>query len=649
MKPSPREMADSARRIRRRALILGGAQVLTAGALGLRMRQLQVVEAGDYRMLAEENRINVRLIPPERGLIFDRAGRALAKNRQTHRVVIVREDAGDVETVLTRLARLIPIDDAQIDRVHEAVRRRSPFVPVTVADRLSWEELSRVAVNAPALPGVTPEVGLSRAYPHGEDFAHVVGYVGPVSESDLEARTRRDPVLEIPDFQIGKTEVETNMESELRGSAGSRRIEVNASGRVIRELERTPGTPGADLQLTVDAPVQNFLNARLGGEKSAAAVILDLEAGDILALGASPGFDPGKFVTGISQADYSALLDSPYRPLRNKAAQGAYPPGSTVKMIAALAALEAGVIDPEERIWCPGYVDVGNRRFHCWKRGGHGHVDLHQSLAESCDVYYYDLARRVGIDRLAAMARRFGLGEAFDLPLSAVSDGLYPDRAWKRARRGADWLVGDTLNAIIGQGFVLASPLQLAVMTGRLATGRAVTPRLVKSVNGVARPSGAGAALDVAPEHLALVRDGMDAVVNTRRGTGYASRIEAGAARLAGKSGTSQVRGITAEEREEGLPEREAQAWKHRDHALFVGYAPAEAPRIAVSVVVEHGGGGSSVAAPILRDLALFALDGELPALSAYPAYQRESVAERLDALDLRDFAPGGPAGSSRA
>ena len=649
MRPTPREMAESARRIRRRAVLLGGVQLGAAAVLGLRMHQLQVVEAGEYRTLAEENRINVRLIPPQRGVIYDRAGRALAVNRQTHRVVIVREDAGDVEAVLARLARLIDLEPARISEVMETVRRRSPFVPVTVADRLSWQELARIAVNAPALPGITPEVGLSRGYPFGADFAHVVGYVGPVSETDLERRGDRDPVLQLPDFQIGKTGVEAKLERRLRGSAGSRRIEVNASGRVIREIGRVPGTPGADIQLTTDAKLQNFLLARLGTERSASAVVLDLAEGDILAVGASPGFDPGKFVTGISQRDYSALLDSPYRPLRNKAVQGVYPPGSTVKTIAALAALEAGLVTPDETVWCPGYVDVGNRRFHCWKRGGHGHVDLNTSIAQSCDVYYYEMAQRAGIDRLAAMARRFGLGEAFDLPLSAVAGGLYPDRAWKRARRGADWLVGDSLNAVIGQGFVLASPLQLAVMAARLATGRALMPRLVRSMNGVARPAAAAAPLDVSGENLALVRRGMDEVVNGRRGTGRGSRVEMEGARLAGKSGTSQVRGITAEERAEGLPDTEDVQWRHRDHALFVGYAPADAPRVAVSVVVEHGGGGSSVAAPILRDLALFALEGDLPPLRAYPAHQRDEVARLFDDLDLREFGPVSAPGSSRA
>lgn len=649
MRPSPREMAESARRLRRRALLLGGVQLGAAAALGLRMHRLQVVEAGEYRTLAEENRINVRLIPPQRGVIFDRAGRALAVNRQTHRVVIVREDAGDVENVLARLARLIELEPARIAEVLETVHRRSPFVPVTVADRLSWQELARIAVNAPALPGVTPEVGLSRAYPFGADFAHVVGYVGPVSEADLERRTDPDPVLEIPDFQIGKTGVEAKLDSRLRGRAGSRRIEVNASGRVIREIGRIPGQAGADIQLTTDAKLQNFLLARLGTEKSASAVVLDLVEGDILAVGASPAFEPAKFVNGISRRDYSALIDSPYRPLRNKAVQGVYPPGSTVKTIAALAALEAGLVTPEEMVWCPGYVDVGNRRFHCWKRGGHGHVALNASIAQSCDVYYYEMAQRVGIDRLAAMARRFGLGEEFELPLSAVAGGLYPDRAWKRARRGAEWLVGDTLNAIIGQGFVLASPLQLAVMTARLATGRALNPRLVKSVNGVARPSGAGGPLDVSEESLALVRGGMDAVMNGRRGTGRGSRVELAGARLAGKSGTSQVRGITAEQRAEGLPDNDEVLWKQRDHALFVGYAPAEAPRVAVSVVVEHGGGGSSVAAPIMRDLALFALEGDVPTLAAYPAHQRDEMARLLEGLSLREFGPDATPGRSRA
>ncbi|TCP41473.1 penicillin-binding protein 2 [Rhodovulum marinum] len=646
MKRSPKDTEESGRRISRRALILGGTQAVFVTALALRMRHLQVTQADEFRLLAEENRINIRLIPPARGLVYDRVGHIVAENEQNYRIVVVREDAGDPEEALARLTRLVPLDEDTIERAIREIERHSPFVPVTIADRMRWEDVARVAVNAPVLPGISPEVGLSRFYPLGPDFAHVVGYVGPVSDYDLSQIEDPDPLLQIPRFQIGKTGIEAKHEERLRGKAGTRRIEVNAAGRVIRELDRIEGQPGSDLQLTVDAGLQNFIRARLG-EESAAAVVMDLAEGDLLAIASSPSFDPNKFVRGISVPDYRALTETPYRPLSNKTVQGAYPPGSTFKMITALAALEAGEVTADETVWCPGFLKLGTRRFHCWKRGGHGHMDLFESLQQSCDVYYYDIAQRVGIDRIAEMARKLGLGEAHDLPLSAVGEGLVPDRAWKRARYGEEWRIGDTLNAAIGQGYVLATPLQLAVMSARIATGRAIVPRLVKSIDGVEQPPVPGGPLDVNPANLARIRRAMDAVVNTRRGTAWGSRVVAAEMAMAGKTGTSQVRNITAAERAAGVFRNEDLPWERRDHALFVAYAPTEAPRIAVAVVVEHGGGGSSAAAPIARDITLRALYGDVPPLSAYPERDRWKIDERMRGLDLRD--PGGPPASGRS
>ncbi|MHC0053670.1 penicillin-binding protein 2 [Actibacterium sp. D379-3] len=647
MKHSPKDIEESSRRISRRGLILGGAQVVFMGGLALRMRHLQVDQADQFRLLAEENRINIRLIPPTRGLIFDRNGVALAQNEQNYRIVLVREDVTDVDTALAAIGRLVSLTPDDLERARKEIMRRSPFVPVTVADRLSWQEVAEVAVNAPALPGITPEVGLSRHYPLDSDFAHIIGYVGPVSDYDLSKLENPDPVLQIPRFQIGKTGAEAKMEDALRGKAGNKRIEVNAVGRVIRELDRIPGQKGADMQLTVDAGLQNFMQARLSNE-SAGAVVLDVAKGDILGIASAPGFDPNKFVRGISVADYRALTENPFRPLANKTVQGTYPPGSTFKMVTALAALEDGVIGPDETVWCPGYLESGGRRFHCWKRGGHGHVDLNKSLEQSCDVYYYEVARRVGIDKISAMARRLGLGTRHDLPMSAVAEGLAPTKSWKRENRGAEWVVGDTLNAAIGQGFVLASPLQLAVMTARVASGRSVTPRLVKSIDGMEQPDGAGVELGLNPALLARVQRGMFNVSNSRRGTGYGARVADDAYLMAGKSGTSQVRNISTAERARGVFRNEDLPWERRDHALFVCFAPFNAPKVAVSVVVEHGGGGSAVAAPIARDIALRALYGDVPPLAAYPENQRRKIEDLFGTLPLR--APTAPAtGRSRA
>lgn len=647
MKRTPRETEESARRISRRALVLGGAQLGFVGLLGLRMRYMQVDQADQFRMLAEENRINMRLLPPARGLIFDRDGVPIAENDQNYRVVIVREDAGDVEAVLAELRKVVPLSDEDIARTLKEVNRRSSFVPVTVADRLRWEDLAKVAVNAPALPGIRPEVGLSRNYPLGQDFAHIVGYVGPVSDYDLSKLNDTDPLLQIPKFQIGKVGVEAKLEHNLRGKAGNSQIEVNAVGRVMRELARTEGTSGQNLQLSVDEGLQNFVQARLSGE-SAAAVVMDVQSGDLVAMGSAPAFDPNKFVRGISSADYNLLTGNKYRPLANKTVQGVYPPGSTFKMVTALAALEAGVISPEDTVYCPGHLTAGGRRFHCWKRGGHGHMNLNDSLVQSCDVYYYDISQRVGIDRITAMARKLGLGTRFDLPMSAVAEGLTPTRDWKAARRGADWVIGDTLNASIGQGFVLASPLQLAVMTARMASGNSIMPRLVRAVDGSNQPVQGDTPLDISPANLRAIRRAMFSVSNNRRGTAYRSRIAEETLRMAGKTGTSQVRNITAAERRRGVFRNEDLPWERRDHALFVGFAPFDKPRYAVSVIVEHGGGGSTAAAPVARDVLLAALYGETPPLEAYPDGQREGIAERLESLPLRDR-PAPKAGSSRA
>ena len=632
MRRAPKDTAESVRKISRRGLILGGVQLAFAGALGLRMQHLQVDQADEFRLLAEENRINIRLIPPTRGQIFDRNGIILAGNEPSYRITMVKEDAGDVDDVIARLSSLVELDEDELNRALTEMQRSAPFLPVTVAERVTWDDISRVAVNAPALPGVTPEVGLSRIYPRRTDFAHVVGYVGPVSERDLARYETPDPVLRIPRFQIGKVGIEARLEEALRGRAGAKRVEVNAVGRVMRELDRREGTPGADMQLTVDSKLQSYIQARLG-EESASVVVMDVNNGDLLGIASSPSYDPNKFVRGISVADFGQLRDNDHRPLASKTVQDAYPPGSTFKMVTALAAMDAGVVAPDETVWCPGHMEVGGRRFHCWKRAGHGHMNLEQSLRESCDVYYYDLALKVGIERIAETARRLGLGNAFPIGMSAVTEGLVPNKEWKERERGASWVIGDTVNASIGQGFVLSSPLQLAVMTARLATGNDISPRLVRRVGGVEPPQSASPTLGFNENHLRQIRRAMYSVSNNRRGTAYGSRVIEESLRMAGKTGTSQVRNITAAERARGVTRNEDLPWNRRDHALFVNYAPFDDPQIAVSVVVEHGGGGSAAAAPIARDVTLQALYGGDPPLDAYPSKDRERIRTQQERL----------------
>ena len=632
MKRKTKDQGHSQGKLTRRTAVMGGLQLAFVGALGLRMRHLQVDQADQFRLLAEENRINIRLIAPTRGELFDRNGKVLARNVQSYRLIIVREDAGDVDQVVANLSKLVRLDPGELEQAMVEMRRSPPFLPITLADRVTWEDLSRVAVNAPALPGITPEVGLTRVYPRGPDLAHVVGYVGPVSDYDLEKIEDPEPVLRIPRFHIGKVGLEAKEEDLLRGKAGAKRVEVNATGRVMRELDRQEGQEGADIQLTIDAELQAYTQARLKGE-SASAVVIDCETGDLRAIVSSPSFDPNLFVQGISVADYSRLRDDKYRPLANKSVQGVYPPGSTFKMVTALAALEAGSVSAADTVWCPGHMEISGRRFHCWKRGGHGHMDMLNSLKQSCDVYYYDVAIKVGIDRIAEMARKLGIGVRHDIPMSAVARGLAADKAWKQETYGQSWQIGDTANASIGQGYILASPLQLAVMSARIATGRKVTPRLVKSVDGVEQPNLSSEPLGLNENHLRQVRKGMFAVANDRRGTGYRSRIIEETMRMAGKSGTSQVRNITKAERAAGVISNADLPWERRDHALYVAYAPADNPKYAVAVVVEHGGGGSSAAAPIVRDVMLQALYDGTPPLEAYPTGDRDRIQAQQEEL----------------
>ncbi len=635
MKRSSKETDDAAGLVTRRGIVLAGAQLGFMGLLGMRMRQMQVEEADQYRLLAEENRINVRLIPPSRGIIFDRHGIPVAQNAQNYRIIIVREDAGNVDETIAMVRRLVELDDSDVERALKEMYRRSPFVPITLADQLAWEDIAEVALNAPVLPGITPDVGLSREYPLGEDFAHIVGYVGPVSDYDLSKIEDPDPLLQIPKFQIGKIGVETKLEAELRGRAGTRRIEINAGGRVMRELSRDDFTPGNDLQLTIDHGLQNYAQARLANE-SAGCVVMDIESGDLLAMASAPSFDPNLFVRGISTSDYGALRENIYKPLFNKTVQGLYPPGSTFKMLTGLAALRAGVIGPNETVYCPGHTSLGGRRFHCWKRGGHGYMDLDSAITQSCDVYFYEAAQRVGVDRLAELCHEFGLGERHDLPMSAVREGIVPSTKWKAQVRGERWNPGETLNTAIGQGDVLTSPLQLAVMTARIASGKAVAPRLIKSINGVEAPIGEAPKLNVPDNLLRMIRKSMHNVSNGSRGTARRSRIVSEGFEMAGKTGTSQVRNITAAERARGVTRNDQLPWNRRDHGLFVAFAPYDKPKYALATIVEHGGGGSSAAAPPSRDIMLYALYGDVPPLEAYPSDQRERIKQQHEEMVLR-------------
>lgn len=584
-------------------MILGGGQAILLAGLAGRMYQLQILESDRYAMLADENRINMQLLPPPRGRIFDRFGEALAINQSNYRLVIVPEQAGDLEYLLKKLSKLVPIDADDIDRILREANRKRKFVPITIRENLSWREVSEVEVHAPELPGTMIDVGQTRNYVYGEEIAHIVGYVGAVTEEELKG----DRVLSLPGFRIGKDGAEKEFELSLRGKAGARQVEVNAFGRIIRELERDEGQPGDDHILTIDMGLQEYVNARIK-HQSASTTVVDIHSGDVLALASSPSFNPNSFSTGISKSEWNQIMENPRFPLTNKAISGQYSPGSTFKMIVALAGLDGKTIKQTDRVFCAGHLTLGNRDFHCWKKGGHGLMDLNSALTQSCDVYFYELAKRTGIKRISDMAKRFGLGSTLGIELPGERQGLVPDKEWKVSVLGETWQKGETLVVGIGQGFLLTTPLQLAIMTARIANGGiAVLPKLVreKQRDGqrIVMERKPYVAMKLSPTHLAIVRRGMSDVINDPTGTAYKARIQERGMTMAGKTGSVQVKRITLAEREEGITKNEDRPWKDRDHALFVGYAPIDNPRYAISVVVEHGGGGSKTAAPIARDI----------------------------------------------
>lgn len=586
----------------RRSLLLGGGQAVLLSTLAARMYYLQIIESDRFKTLAEDNRINLRLLSPPRGRIVDRYGVPLAINQQNYRVVLVREQSGDVKETLDQLAKIIALSEYDYTRILKEAKTRRAFVPIIVRDNLSWEQVSAIEVNAPDLPGASIEVGQTRHYPYGGTMSQVLGYVAAVSEKELSG----DPLLELPGFKIGKNGIEKRHDLALRGAAGNSQLEVNAFGRVIREISREEGTPGQEAVLTIDAGLQSYAHQRLMSERSASAVVMDIHNGDVLALSSVPSYDPNAFNLGVSSKQWNEWIHDPLAPLTNKSIAGLYAPGSTFKMIVALAAQEAGIA-PDHEVYCPGFVRLGNARFHCWKRGGHGRLAMVPAHQQSCDVYFYDIARKIGIDRIAEMAGRFGLGAEVGIDLPGARPGTIPTRAWKKATIGEAWQGGETLISAIGQGFVLATPLQLAVMAARIANGKqAVTPRLTRGFReGANEPPPEFADLGVSQAHLNTVRAGMDAVSNSRRGTAYRARIKEEGWELAGKTGTSQVRRISLAERAAGITKNKDLPWRRRDHALFVAYAPVDKPRYACAVVVEHGGGGSKFAAPIARDILI--------------------------------------------
>jgi len=582
----------------RRAIMYGAVQLGLFGFLASRLYQLQVVEGGRYATLAEENRVSARLIGAPRGRITDRAGTLVAGNRLNWRALLVAEQTSDVASTLENFSRIIPLTENERARVDREQRRRRRFVPTIVREFLTWEEMAHIEVNAPDLPGILIDVGTTRQYPEGENLAHMVGYVAPPSDRDLGS----DPILQLPGARVGRAGIERFHENILRGRAGSVQLEVNATGRIIRELDRREGIPGQDIELSVDSELQRIVRGKI--EDGTSVVVMNARNGELLAMASNPSFDPNIFNSGVSAAQWRQWTAGRSTPLINKATNGLYAPGSTFKMVVGLAGLDARVVGPGERIVCPGHLDFGDSRFHCWNRSGHGALDMRAAIKNSCDVYFYEVARRVGINRIAAMARRFGLGVDLEIDLPGVRRGLAPTREWREAQ-GKAWNIGDTIVHGIGQGFYLFTPLAICTMTARLATGRAVQPHLTRSIGGRAvrgtRPED-WPSMGLSDRDLRLQRDAMWAAVNEAGGTAAMGKLPGNLGMMAGKTGTTQVRRVTREQRERGFNVQNLpREW--RPHALFVGYAPHDNPLYAVAVVVEHGTAGGTAAAPLARDV----------------------------------------------
>lgn len=613
----------------RRVAVVGGLQMGIGTLLAVRMGYISIFENAKYELQSESNRVNLTLIPPRRGWFIDRKGKPIADNRTDFRVDIIpdRLPDKDKQRVVRTLAQLLALEEEDIARINKELKNARGFQPVQVASDLDWDRFAAVSVRLPDLPGVSPRQGFTRNYPSGAAVGHLVGYVGVVSAE--EYAERKDPLLITPGFKVGKEGLEKTLEDRLQGVAGAKRVEVTAGGKIVRDLDSQPDTPGKPVKLTIDIDLHNYAARRLGRE-SGSVVIFDCLTGDILTLASMPCYDPNSFSSGIGAAEYQWLRESDRIPLLNKALQGLYPPGSTLKPMVAVALQQAGV-DPKETVNCPGGYRLGNRTFRCL--GRHGPVDMSRAIMVSCNTYFYAMGRRVGYDAIAPVARTFGLGQEFDLPFASQYYGTVPDSAWLMKKYQQKWTDSDTLNATIGQGYVLTSPFQLALMAARIASGLDISPHIL------AGKRKAPAALPFPADYLAVAREGMDRVVNDF-GTGRGSRLDLDDVKMAGKTGTAQVRAISRSG-------ARLSGRKYLDHGLFVCFAPVDKPRYGAAVVIEHGQGGARAAAPVAKDVLTFLYDPQqaMERLEALEASWGGTIAQRMAAglAEFRRIKEGGP------
>ncbi len=581
-------------RFERRTVVIGGIQGGVGLLLASRMAYLSIFENEKYKMEAESNRVNLALIPPRRGWILDRHGAPLASNKADFRVDIIPDRMKDPAREIDTLGNLLSLTPVEIQDLKDKLDDARGWQPIEVASGLDWDRFAAVSVRLPDLPGVVPQRGYSRYYPTGPSVGHLIGYVGAASAKEYEKE--KIPLLVTPGFKLGKDGIEKEFDKVLRGQPGARRMEVTASGRIVRDLETREDVQGKSIKLTIDGPLQDYAARRIGLE-SGSVVVLDCQTGDLLCMASMPSFDPNSFSDGIGRVEWKMLSDDDHVPLRNKVLKGLYPPGSTVKPMVSMSFLEAG-LDPHETTVCRGGLQVGNRVFHCWNHRGHGVVDMAKGIYQSCDVYFYHFAQKLGMDVIAPMARRLGLGQEFPLPVASQFYGTVPDPAWKLKKYGREWQSFDTVNATIGQGYMLVNPMQLAVMASRIATGKKLMPRLLLGNDKPTIES-----MNFHGDHVQIIQNAMNEVVNGR-GTAGRARLPVPDVLMAGKTGTAQVVSLNVSSGKGGI-------WKHRDHGLFIFFAPFDNPRYAGAVVIEHGG-GSSAAYPIARDVMTFMFNPQI-------------------------------------
>ncbi|MBL6665283.1 MAG: penicillin-binding protein 2 [Rickettsiales bacterium] len=573
----------------RRALLVGLAQGSLASILVMRLGYLQLFKHNDYAMQSDSNRIKPTINPSPRGVIYDRNNVALTRNDSSYRLLLYLDRKSNKEKLVDDLARVLDLSeqkkDAFLKKINSAGRKRV----ISLMDHLDWDDLARVESNLYALSGVGIESGIIRKYPYPHETAHIIGYVSSPSENEIEGS--QSSLFMHPDFRVGKSGIERSFDGSLRGKYGVNYTEVNSLDLPIRVLSKDKPINGRPLQLTIDLELQAFVTNRIK-DLSASVVVMDVNGGEILASVSSPSFNPNNFVEGVSKEYWREVSEDERKPLHNKPISALYPPGSTFKIMVALAALEEG-LNPLETVVCRGHYRLGRRRFHCWKEEGHGRVNMHSAIAQSCNTYFYDLANKLGNKPIVNMAQKFGYGQEFDIGLSGMRSGILPDDNWKEKANKGQWVGGDTLNLAIGQGYLSANPLQMAVAVSRIANGgKKVRPCLIKNNQKINE-----AALGVSSKHIDFVRNAMSDVVNHKRGTAYWARTRIKDFAMAGKTGTSQV----ISKRESEMTEKENE--KNANHAIFMGFAPVTDPKYAISVVVEHGGSGSVAAAPVARDI----------------------------------------------